>query len=129
MLRGYAGDFFLPSVVPMLRGYAGDFFLPSVVPMLWGYAGDSFLPSVVAGRKKPPYGDGLPLGLSMKEMAHGDRQDLSGRSPTSAEEYGAGDRHGMILRSGKSEPFPMCWETRRSVQFRRSDASIYLSTL
>ena len=55
----------------------------------------------VAGRK-PQYGDGLPLGLSMKEMADGYRQDLSGRTPAPAE-YVAGDRHGITLRLGKSE--------------------------
>ena len=56
----------------------------------------------VAGRK-PQYGDGPPLGLSMKEMAHGYRQDLSGRTPAPAEEYVVGDRHGITLRLGKSE--------------------------
>ena len=77
------------------------------------------IPSV-AGRK-PQYGDGLPLGLSMKEMAHGYRQDLSGRNPAPAEEYVAGDRHGITLRHGKSEQFQTCLGMRRSVGFLSID--------
>ena len=89
--------------------------------MLWGPAGDFLLPSVIAGRN-PTYGDGLPRGPSMKEMAHGDRQDLSDRSPVPAQGYVAGDRHGMTLQPGKREPFRTSRGMRRSVRILGSYA-------
>ena len=65
------------------------------------------IPSV-AGRK-PQYGEGLPLSLSMKEMAYGYRQDLSGRTAAAAEEYVAGDRHG-ICGLGRANNSRGAWE-------------------
>ena len=63
----------------------------------------------------------MPLGLSTKEMAHGYRQDLSGRTPAPAEVYVVGDRHGITLRPGKSEEFQTGWGMRKSVGFLSRD--------